>query len=454
MRCSSPLLVALLWFAGPIVGPAEDPRAIVEKGIKARGGSDLLAVRPAVYTRFKEKIKAPAKGDKGPPEKGTSVTTCDIETFAQPGRRKTAITFRPGFRVVDVIDGENSWQVDNVGQFHEDTGESRDFRKQSSSSAYADRVMRLLPLLQDSSFTLSALGEARVAGRAALGVKVACKGKPDVSLFFDKQSGLLVKYAVRVPMPSLKSDVLEELVFSDYREIDPVALDEKALEAAGLATDAPALLKHLRGLAPSPRRVEKVKGLIKQLGAGTFAVRRKAVEDLVAIGGPAVPLLREAVKDEDAEVARLAKDALARIRRQGGQEVIAAAVRLVARSRSPEAAEALLAYLPSASKATACEIQAALAMLAEKEGKPKAVLVNALEDKDPLRRRAAAGALGRDGGRFLKQPARRLFLKGMKMPMKTSFYRDGKMDSESEVIAVLAIGYFNRFEEQVLARPR
>jgi hypothetical protein len=283
---------------------------------------------------------------------------------------------------------------------------------------------------------------------------VSCKDRPDVSLFFDKRTGLLVKYAVRVPAPSLKREVLEELVFGDYREVDPGAQDERALKAAGLATDGPALLKYLRGSAPDPKRVEKVKALIGRLGDDAFAVRQKAVEDLVAIGQPAVPLLHEAARDKDAEVARLAKDSLERIDRQGGEATAVAAVRLVALKRPPEAAEVLLAYLPAADEAAAGEVQAALAMLAEKDGKAGAALVKALDDEDPLRRRAAERALGRDGGKFLNQPGRRLFLRGLKMPMKTGWYKDGKMLSESEIVEVVEVEYFNRFEDEVFARPR
>jgi RNA polymerase sigma factor (sigma-70 family) len=431
-----------------------DARAIVAKGIRVLGGAELLARASAVHTRFKEKTRAPAKGDKGPETKSTYETTYEIESFVQPGRRKTVVTVRPGMRTMDVIDGEKSWQVDNVGQFHEDTGESLEFRKQSSSSAYADRILRLLPLLEDKSFTLAAVGEDKVSGRAARKLKVSSTGKPDVLLFFDKQTGFLVKYAVRVPAPSLKSDVLEEIVFSDYREIDPAAPDEKMVKAAGLGTEVAALLKFLRGQAPDPKRKEKIKSLIRRLGDDRFAVRRKSVEELVAIGQPAAPLLIEAAADKDAEVARLAKDALSHIRRQGGRETIAAAVRLIALKRPPQAAEVLLAYLPDADSSTAREIQAALAVLAEKDTKPPAALVKALDDKDPLRRQAAAAALGRDGGRSLKQPGRRLFLEGVKMPMKTSTYRNGKLEGESEIIEVLEVGYYNRFEDKVFARPR
>ena len=49
------------------------------------------------------------------------------------------------------------------------------------------------PLLEDKTFELSPMGETKIEDRPARGVRVVMKGQPDVSLFFAKDSGLLVK---------------------------------------------------------------------------------------------------------------------------------------------------------------------------------------------------------------------------------------------------------------------
>jgi hypothetical protein len=77
--------------------------------------------------------------------------------------------------------------------------------------------------------------------------------------------------------------------------------------------------------------------------------------------------------------------------------------------------------------------------------------VRALDDPDPVRQAAAAAALGRDGGAYARLPGRRLYLTGLKLPMKTVTWSDGKKLSERETVGV---DYFNEFDDSVFARPR
>jgi hypothetical protein len=163
-----------------------------------------------------------------------------------------------------------------------------------------------------------------------------------------------------------------------------------------------------------------------------------------------LPPLREAAKSDDLEVARRAERCLARIDQRSEAATAAAVVRLAALKRPDGAAEALLAYLPAADEPAAREVVAALALLAQRDGKPDPALVKALESKDPVVRRAAEAALGKDEGKFLDQPGRRLPLRGLKMPMKLAYYRNGDRTDETEI---LSVEYYNRFEDKVFARP-
>jgi hypothetical protein len=58
-------------------------------------------------------------------------------------------------------------------------------------------VSRLHPLT-DKAFTLTLAGETKVGDKPAVGVKVAHRGRRDVTLYFDKESGLLAKIEHRV----------------------------------------------------------------------------------------------------------------------------------------------------------------------------------------------------------------------------------------------------------------
>lgn len=84
---------------------------------------------------------------------------------------------------------------------------------------YTLRVAQMLPALKGQEFELSHLGELKVEERAALGIRVSRKGRPDVSLFLDKESFLPLKTASRFPDQQGQEKDLEVL-FSDYKDFD------------------------------------------------------------------------------------------------------------------------------------------------------------------------------------------------------------------------------------------
>jgi hypothetical protein len=439
----TPLLLALALLGPPAAARAEEaPRAVIERAVKALGGEEVLKRRVGVRMKLKGKFFLPDGPAQAFPLEG--------ETLTQPGPR-SRLTFHidvVGNKVdaVIVLDGANSWQS-AYGRV-QDLGPEE--RKSMSIFTYADRVTSLLPLLKDKGFTLTALGEENVEGRPAVGLKVSSKDRPDIHLYFDKESGLLVKYAYRSRSLGTQKEQLHETILSDYRRLDHTAADEKALREAKVGTDGPTLLEYLRNRAPDPARLAKVKALVRQLGDDVFAKREEASKALVAAGVIALPYLREAARSEDREVARRARDCLKQIGTGPGVEVPAAVVRLLGWKRPAGAAKALLDYLPAADEPVAREVRAALAALAE-GGTPPPDLVRALADKDPVKREAARGVLGKDGGAFMKQPGRRLFFQGPPNARRTVGLTDGKKQMEIEAVDVQ---YFNAFEDREFARPQ
>ena len=79
-------------------------------------------------------------------------------------------------------------------------------------------VATLIPL-KDKGFTLSTLPEAKADGKAVIGVKVVAKDRPDVSLWFDKSTGMLAKVEQLVQTEDPKAKpVKQETTFADYKE--------------------------------------------------------------------------------------------------------------------------------------------------------------------------------------------------------------------------------------------
>jgi hypothetical protein len=125
---------------------------------------------------------------------------------------------------VEVIDGDKGW-ISIHGKAAEADADGLARMKQQ---VYLSRVIWLTPLLKDKEFELTTLKETKVNDRPALGVKVASKGQKDVSLYFDKESGLLIKLDYPTKN-NLGRDVTQEDHFSNFAEMGGVKLPKKSI---------------------------------------------------------------------------------------------------------------------------------------------------------------------------------------------------------------------------------
>ena len=151
-------------------------------------------------------------------------------------------------------------------------------------------------------------------------------------------------------------------------------------------TEGPGLLNELKKRTRPEVDLGKVQALVQKLGDNTFDARENAQKDLVGLGVPILPLLRQVYRDPPDLEAR------ARIRAcietiEGENEKakeeylprLLALARLVALRKPPGAAEAILAYLPSQDEdGLREELQNALAAVAFSKGEANPVLLKAL----------------------------------------------------------------------------
>jgi HEAT repeat protein len=174
-------------------------------------------------------------------------------------------------------------------------------------------------------------------------------------------------------------------------------------------TAGPALLEELRKRTLSAAELEKVRGLLRQLGDRSYRVREKAMTDLVAHGPAVVPLLRTALKGADLEQRRRAVRCLEEITRNDTRPLPPVAARLLAIRKPEGAAAALLAFYPwTEDEALAGEVQKALTTLAVSEGRVDPALLGALEDPLPLRRALAVEVLSAAGAAGHQDAVRKL----------------------------------------------
>jgi hypothetical protein len=195
---------------------------------------------------------------------------------------------------------------------------------------------------------------------------------------------------------------------------EPASADEQLLRYARLPTDGPALLELFRKRTATESDWQRVRALVRQLGSPVYQARERASGELLALGTPAVPLLRQALQDPDLEIARRAEACLRLIEEKDlGPAIAAAAARLLALRRPAGAAEVLLAYLPSADdELVAEEIRTTLAALAVADPSAEKALTAALDDRIAVRRGAAADALGRSGNAQQRAAVRKLLHDG------------------------------------------
>jgi HEAT repeat protein len=179
---------------------------------------------------------------------------------------------------------------------------------------------------------------------------------------------------------------------------EPTEADEALLKENRIDGDEAGLTAFFRARSLTARDRSRLQQLVRQLGDRRFRKRKKAAEELVRAGTPALMYLRPALKDEDLEVVRRAAACVAKIERGPGTALPAAAVRVLVKSAPADAAKVLLAYIPSADdEDVERTVLAGLCALAVREVKLDPAFAAALTDPEPARRAAAAYVLGRAG---------------------------------------------------------
>jgi len=437
----STLFILMLGGANPT--PADDePRALIERALKARGGAEAARKRVAYRYTLKGHFSSGLTARPGVILMAGELLELSKRSYLtfdhELGGSKTQVKV--------VLDGDNSWSAID--------GRIVDFRQEEiewvRGAMYRGRVKELTALLTDKGFTLAPSAESLVEGRPAHGIKVSSKGRPDISLYFDKETGLLVKYAYRTKKIDDGNEALFETVLSEYRLPDLASADEKILRAATIGVSGPALVAFLRRQTPDRSAQERIRVLIRQLGDDVFRVREKASKDLAAFGSIAIPFLRAAAKSDDPEVVRRAQDCLQQIGEWSGERQIRAAIRLLGLRKPEGAAEVLLNYLSGGDAILADEARACLFAVASKEDKSEPALLQGLHDNDASRRQATEAALGKDGGTYARNPGRRLFAPPRQIAKKHIIWMDGKLYLEMETSDYQ---FFNAFEDKVFAKP-
>ncbi len=207
-RTLLPLLAAAVLVGPAAADPAPDDAAIavINKAIKAHGGEEALTKYKAVQASSKGKITLPGVGEVDftqevatmLPDKVKETMHLDID-----GKQITIVTLMNG----DVV------SIEAAGK---DVPITDEIKMALKEAQYLMKVVKFVPLLKDKSYELSLIGEDKVEGKPVVGVLVKSKDHKDVSLFFDKETGLLAKLEHRTAERTTGKEVTEERIVVSY----------------------------------------------------------------------------------------------------------------------------------------------------------------------------------------------------------------------------------------------
>jgi len=192
-----------------------EPQAVIDKAIKAFGGEEKLGK------------KAGQAKSKGMIEIAGPVKFTQEVSFQLPDKFKETLDMDimgQKVNVITVYNGKDAWVNANGTAVALND-------KQIAEMKEAANMMRIgrLIFLKEKQHELSPLGEANVEGKPADGVKVATKGFRDINLYFDKQSGLLVKVERQAFDFMNNQEVTEERIITEYQEVDGTKVPKKVL---------------------------------------------------------------------------------------------------------------------------------------------------------------------------------------------------------------------------------
>jgi hypothetical protein len=114
--------------------------------------------------------------------------------------------------------------TDGSGWIRQDGGEAKDFEGEKLALSHSwNAILALLPSCLGDGVKLKSGGKDKVEEREAVGVSVSGEAfGGTVVLFFDRNSGLLVKSKRRMQHPLTGQEVDGEVLLSDYKEVSGV----------------------------------------------------------------------------------------------------------------------------------------------------------------------------------------------------------------------------------------
>jgi hypothetical protein len=212
-----PSLVAGLLLAAGSAARADDVQSILDKAIKAHGGAEKIAKQGTIQTKSKGTVEV----------MGMSLPFTEESTVQQPNQLKSVVELEINgqkINITTVYNKDKGWV--------QAAGNTMDLPENALTAVKEQLVMMRtarLTELKDKKDELSLIGDDKVEGKDVVGIRVAPKGHKEISLYFDKKTGLLAKVAWRPTDAQTGQEVSEDRIIQDYQETDGAKVAKKVL---------------------------------------------------------------------------------------------------------------------------------------------------------------------------------------------------------------------------------
>jgi outer membrane lipoprotein-sorting protein len=210
-------ILALL-SVGPAVRADDDAklREVVAKAIKAHGGADNLKKLQASVTKTKGKFYGLG---------GENDYTGEA-SIQLPNRFRMEFEGKfndTDIKVVQVANRDKGWF-----KLGDDTTEmSKEMLEEIREELNVANVTQLV-VLTGKEYKLSSLGDLKVGDHQTIGVRAEREGYRPINLFFDKESGLLVKTETRgKDIQRGGEEYTSETEYSDFKKVQDVVIAHK-----------------------------------------------------------------------------------------------------------------------------------------------------------------------------------------------------------------------------------
>jgi outer membrane lipoprotein-sorting protein len=180
-----------------------DCKAIIDRAVQARGGADKLAK----FNTMSWTANGTFYG------MGNEMPYSATYAAEWPGKYRMEIK---DFMTV-ILNGDKAWRIQGDSTDELDKDQLAGTQQGVFASWVADHLQ-----VSGEGVSCSVKPEAKVDDKPADVVVVSRSGHSDVTLYFDKGSGLLVKRETMVKDPQEDKLVKEEASYSDYKEFDGV----------------------------------------------------------------------------------------------------------------------------------------------------------------------------------------------------------------------------------------